>query len=601
MFWACHLNLSTPSRAIMGGHFLRFSALLPSFLLLWLAGCRGADGTALTYLEVVVNLQGASILDPLLLPFVYAKSLSQMDNSDVSVKVCPVETFSADHEGVCGPCSTCQTEQYIAAQCLPWQNRVCSNCTVCGWHEVELCRCDVIDARCFTGDRICVKLVPAALNLTIYMRSVNKELTSIQKSFITSGLQIWYVDWLVSTFDIESASFLSFEYRGNYTYAAIFEVLGVYDSGTLTQLQAGIPSQFQEGFTYSFGLHRRVFSPLTDVYVNGAGTECALPENTCSNMTVFTLSDDSCRAVCMPDPCPLGHYGVYGKCFPCLEGTYKSNVTDGNCTECPENMTSPVGAKSPSQCFVPTTTAAATTSAPIFTSSSSSSAAYSSSVVSTTTAPVFASSSSVVYSSSVASTTIASAWTTVATSSMAGNSLHDATTSSTTSVLGATTTTHILAPLSTATSAVPILTTPLPTEGVITTPAVSAAPTTLQQTFTMAPPPVRVSSTTAADATVTPAPSSGGASLFDSTIMFIAVWGTLGVTVFALCCFGICFACLFAMVLRRLAPRHARALESHFFDVVYSDGEHGLDEIIGFDVEARPVIRCRLYERAHVL
>jgi len=568
MFWACHLNLSTPSRAIMGGHFLRFSALLPPFLLLWLAGCRGADASVVKYLEVVVNLQGASILDPLLLPSVYANSLSQMDNSDVSVKLCPDETFSPDHGGVCGPCDTCHTEQYIAAQCLPWQNRVCSNCTVCGLHEVELCSCDLIDARCFTGDRICVKLVPAALNLTVYMRSVNKELTSIQKSFITSGLQIWYVDWLKSTFDIESASFASFEYRGNYTYAAIFHVFGVYDSATLTHLQAGIPSQFQEGFTYSFGLHRRVFSPLTDVYVNGAGTECALPENTCSNMTVFTLSDDSCRAVCMPDPCPAGYYGMYGKCFPCLEGTYKSNVTDGNCTLCPENMTSPVGSSSLWQCFVPTTTAPVTT----------------------TSTPVFTSSSEVVSSSTAVTTPVG---TTISTSSRVfTSSVVSVASTSTSSVLATTTTT----PLTTVvTSSVPVLTTPLVTEVATTTSAVLVLQTTVPpvQTFTMAP--QSIPGTTSPTAAIsTPAPSSGG-SLFDSSIMFIAVWGTLGVTVVALCCFGICFACLFAVVLRRLAPRHARALESHFFDAVYSTDDLSLDEIIGFDVEARPIIRCRLY------
>ena len=71
--------------------------------------------------------------------------------------------------------------------------------------------------------------------------------------------------------------------------------------------------------------------------------------------------------------------------------------------------------------------------------------------------------------------------------------------------------------------------------------------------------------------------------------MLVAMWGTLGVTVLALCTFGVCFACLFALVLRRLAPQHASDIGAHFFDT----GEV-TEEIIGLDEEARPIIRCRL-------
>ena len=566
----------------MGGRLLHFFRLLPSFLLLWLAGCRGADAS---YLQVVVNLQGASVLDSSLLPSVYASSLSQMDNSDVDVRICPAEMFSPDHGGVCGPCATCHAEQYIAAQCLPWQDRVCSNCTVCGWHEVELCSCDLIDSRCFTGDRICVKLVPAALNLTIYMRSA-KVLTSVQQNFIVSGLEIWYTDWLVAMFDIESASFLNFDYRGNYTYAAVFEVLGVYDPGTLAQLQAGILSQFQQGFSYSFGLHRRrlLFSPLTDMYVNGAGTVCALPENTCSNVTIFTLSDDSCRAMCMPDPCPVGFFGVYGKCFPCAEGTYKANVTDGNCTACPGNMTSPAEAKSISECFVPTTAAApiattadstTTTAAPVI----SSAAPVTSSAAPTTTTAAPTTTTAVPTTSSAAPTSTSSAVPT--TSSAAPTSTSSAVPTTSTAAAVAATSTFATSIRTVATTAPFAFSTAAP---LLTTTQAAAPPPTFPQTATVAPPSAAPPTTTPAPA----APAAASGSWLDSSIMLIAVWGTLGVTVVALCCFGICFACLFALVVRRLAPRHASALESHFFD----SGEP--DEIIGFDVEARPVIRCRL-------
>ncbi len=556
----------------MDGHLLRFFALLLPFLLFWLAGCRGADAATSThYLEVVVNLQGASVLDPSRLPSVYANSLSQMDNSDVDVKICPLETFSADHGGVCGPCSVCQVEQYISEQCLPWQNRVCSNCTVCGWHEVELCNCDAVDSKCFTGDRICVKLVPAALNLTVYMRSV-KMLTNIQQNFIISGLEIWYVDWLMSTFDIESATFRNFGYRGNYTYAAVFEIFGVYDSGTLSQIQAGIPSQFQQGFLYSFGLHRRrlLFAPLTDVYVNGAGTECSIPTDTCSNITTFMLSDDSCRALCMPAPCPVGFYGVYGKCFPCLEGTYKGNVTDGNCTVCPGNMTSAAGATAVSECFVPTTVAAMPVSTTLLSAYSSTTAL--------TTIQSFAATTRAI-------TTKVAATTSITTSALRTTS---AAASSTAASATAIFSSYAVA-AATTTFAQPVLTTPRPTEGAYTTTPLTF-PTTPQPQVSTVPPPHPLPTTSEVAPSTTPAPSAvSGSSVFDSTIMLVAMWGTLGVTVLALCTFGVCFACLFALVLRRLAPQHASDIGAHFFDT----GEV-TEEIIGLDEEARPIIRCRL-------
>jgi hypothetical protein len=309
-------------------------------LLLFLPGSCDA-----TLLDVVVNLRNAEAVDPALLPS-SALASSVMDNSDLFVAVCSPGTFSPDDGGVCHECQGCHVEQFETLPCLPYRDRGCANCTVCDEHEVEVCQCSVKTSQCFTGDRVCLKLKPTTVTLTVELKSANT-LSSRQEQLISAGLATGFVDWLVEEFATPSVEFVAMVRTAPGVYAATFTFHDVYSQTTIMRLKTQNPSLYQRGLVYTFGgtlRRRRSLLAYTSDLVSATGSHSDCLTNTTYDgpyLAFQFFNESGCGGTCVGVPCPVGLFGGFGHCADCSPGSYADAVGMTVCAPCPDGLSSP--------------------------------------------------------------------------------------------------------------------------------------------------------------------------------------------------------------------------------------------------------------------
>ena len=320
-----------------------------------------------TLLDVVVNLRNADAVDPALLP-PSALASSVMDNSDLFVAVCSPGTFSPDDGGVCHECQGCHVEQFETLPCLPYRDRGCANCTVCDEHEVEVCQCSVKTSQCFTGDRVCLKLKPTTVTLTVELFSASL-LNSRQEQLVAAGLATGFVDWLVEEFATPSVDFVAMVGTGPRAYAATFTFHDIYNQTTIMRLKAPNPLLYQRGLVYTFGgtvsRRRRSLLAYTSGLVSATGSHSdCLTNTTCDGpyLAFQFFNESGCGGTCVGVPCPPGLFGGFGNCAGCTPGSYADAVGMTVCTPCPDGYSSPPAANASDLCFVPPTTPGPTTS-----------------------------------------------------------------------------------------------------------------------------------------------------------------------------------------------------------------------------------------------
>ena len=340
-------------------------------------------------IDVVVNLRNAEAVseDPpsSLRNYQY---MSQMDNSDVFVALCTPGTFSPDHEGVCHDCTVCRPgEQFEKLACIPVRDRACANCTLCSDKEIELCQCSIKTTQCVTGDRVCVKVVPTSVTLTIDL-TATVVLTSRQQTMLKSGMATGYADWLGEQFGIDPATIelVNFVRVDQLNYKATFTFLEVYGDATVARIKASSSAFFQGGLVYTFGSssgRRRLLGSqdepssqagrkllgrsllqtyFIDLKTGNSTFSCNASESACTEpFTEFQLlpNGTGCSGICAI-MCPLGYGAATGgaKCEMCAAGYFKNFTGFDLCTECPAGSRSPQGSNSSAACvsIVATTT-----------------------------------------------------------------------------------------------------------------------------------------------------------------------------------------------------------------------------------------------------
>ena len=377
-------------------------------------------------IDIIVNLRSADAVseDPPRSSLRNFQYMSQMDNSDVFVALCTPGTFSPDYEGVCHDCTVCRPgEQFERLACIPVRDRSCANCTLCSDKEIELCQCSVKTTQCVTGDRVCVKVVPTSVTLTIDLTAA-VVLTSRQQTLLKSGMATGYADWLGEQFGIDpiTIELVNFVKTDQLNYKATFTFLEVYGEATVTRIKTSSSAFFQGGLAYTFGStgRRRLLSAMDDagsqagrklltamdepgsqagrklltamdepgsqagrkllgrsllqsflseLRAGNSTFSCNASQDVCTEpFTEFRASDNGtgCSGICAIT-CPPGYGAATGsaKCEKCAAGYFKNTSIYDLCTECPAGATSPIGSNSSEACEVPTTTSEiATTSQP---------------------------------------------------------------------------------------------------------------------------------------------------------------------------------------------------------------------------------------------
>lgn len=311
--------------------------------------------------DVVVNLEGADIVvpDPVSALPNYL-DMSSMDNSDLFVAMCLPGTFSPNHEGICHDCVKCVANQYEKVACIPTRDRTCANCTICGAHDLELCQCAVKTAQCITGDRVCLKVPPTAVNLNVDF-STGVVLTSRQLAFVKAGIAAGFTEWLAVQFDVDvdTVELLDVVRFDPTNFQARFRFNEVYGAAKVNRILGQPHDFFQGGFAYTFGTggvrRRRLLQVAAVEYqinANGASGSCDV-DNTCpQNFTVWVYDENStCTGACHPTPCPPGYGGYATNCQLCEPGTFKNESGYGECEGCPAGYTSPTGSTWSGACY----------------------------------------------------------------------------------------------------------------------------------------------------------------------------------------------------------------------------------------------------------
>jgi hypothetical protein len=245
----------------------------------WLLACcllnlpRRARGD----INIVVQLQGASVLNPLAISLAQYRSLTQMDNSDLLVTACALGTFSPDNQGICSPCTRCNGTQYALPVCTAVNDALCNSCALCTDREFEYCPCSpALTEQCYIGDRICLPLSPTSLRLTLLMQS-NAPLSPAQQMLVQAGIATGYQEWLLKTFGVSDVILEAFTVVDTSRFTAQFLFRELYNATLVDTIRFGTADFYQTGLVYLFGgLQRRRLLSYSRNLVNivGAFTYC---------------------------------------------------------------------------------------------------------------------------------------------------------------------------------------------------------------------------------------------------------------------------------------------------------------------------------------
>lgn len=327
------------------------------------SACRGD-------VDVVVNLKGAdTVTENAVASFPKYVSVSQMDNSDLFVAMCTPGTFSSDHEGVCHDCTVCKANQYDKAPCIPVSDRACANCTVCAEHEYEICQCSLKTTQCVTGDRVCLKMTPTVVTLTIDL-TTGGILSTRQETLIRTGMATGFADWLGLQFDVNpmTIELTDFVRVDQVNYKATFTFYEVYGQPTVNRIKTSTNAFLQVGVAYTFGIgnRRRALLQVNSLFMSNLLVAKSVfacnVSRTCSDPTYeFRLdtNESECTGMCFPPLCKPGYTGSMKNCNPCAPGTYKNESGYDACTECPAGYLSPPGSNSSDSCVAPMQTSSA--------------------------------------------------------------------------------------------------------------------------------------------------------------------------------------------------------------------------------------------------
>ena len=442
-------------------------------------------------------------------------ALNFLDDTQLSVVLCGVNTYSDDHSGVCRVCNTCPTETYLSALCEPWHDTWCLPCTVCGPREIVQCECSVLSPDCYTGNRVCQHLIPTDVHLNVSLRS-NTKLSTLQTQLVSIGLATGYIPWLESVTKESNITFDGLITTGTMTYNALFTIYDIYNTSTLQYISAQDAAFFQAGLVYTFGGFRRRLLGYTGSLVTavGANTQC-VQTTTCPQFQALGGSGSCSDNVCVPLPCPEGYTGNYAECLPCVANTYKDVPGNDTCTQCPNGGISPEGSNSSDACVVPTTSSTTpqptTSTTPRLTTSTTRVQTSSSSIAPTTTTVESATTTPVEGTSVVLGGTSSSAQTSVGSTT----SVHQGTTSvSPTDVPGTTQTPP------------PVLSTPTSTPQPASTPQTPSTTHSAPTTQTPSPPPT--TSTPIPPPPPPPPPPGGSTYIYQvSTRSYVTVMNTI--------------------------------------------------------------------------
>jgi hypothetical protein len=337
-------------------------------LLAWALAARLAVGSSL---QVAMIVQGSDFINVDLVPTL---SVSQFDLGDVFLSPCRAGSFSADHSGVCKPCSVCIEEEYQTYECLTYQDRVCANCTACTERQVELCPCGNITGQCYTGNRVCTPLVSMSVTLRFKVYA-SVSLNTMQQRFLEQGLATGFVLYLAGLLNqpVDNILMQPVVSESRKVFSAAYILTDVYRPDALAilgswsddRIQTGLGSTFGQG-SNTFATRRRLLAQSP--FLSGEGSEVScMPTTSCGTffVTTLTVSGNCTVATCTALPCPAGYRGDFGLCDPCLNATFKPTVGADPCTACPSGYTSDSASVSQGQCrllVIPTTTPAPTSS-----------------------------------------------------------------------------------------------------------------------------------------------------------------------------------------------------------------------------------------------
>jgi Tyrosine-protein kinase ephrin type A/B receptor-like len=338
---------------------------------MWPPPCRGG------LIDITVTIMDTDGVSAWMLSENYTLSL-QYDDTLLDVQMCSAGTFSDDHSGVCRPCTPCTGDTFARGVCEPWSDTYCAPCRSCVKNEKEICSCGIVTNQCYLGDRACLPVAAVTMHLNITLVSA-KTLTAKQVTFVQSGLQAGYIEWLQLTYLEDSVTFDGMYQVTALTYTALFTIANVYNEATVASINSATQSDLQRGILYTFSggqLRRRSLLSVGNtgrrllatslVDVGAVTASCTPPAPDACGPFRQPVQHANCSSECLNLPCPVGYSGHFGDCTVCAPNAYKDTVGNATCTACPVQHTSPAGSTSVLNCSAVTTT----TTASVQTSSS---------------------------------------------------------------------------------------------------------------------------------------------------------------------------------------------------------------------------------------
>lgn len=328
----------------------------------WLACVNG--------LQISIIMQGSDYINVSLVPDF---DVNQFDLGDVFLSPCREGSFSNDRSGVCRPCSTCGTEQFVKTPCLTVQDSQCANCTTCGPREMERCQCGNTTSDCYLGDRICTPLLSVSVNITFIM-TAGAPLNSLLQRFLVEGMNTGFVLYLSRYLDepYENIQLLVCAPRPVLQYVVTYVILDVYKPSTLALIRDLSDDVVQSGLSSTFGTRsntfvtrRRLLASSISLLASDTVASCVLSDTSCPQFFTMLNTTAGCGDnMCVALPCPAGFTGDFGQCTPCPNATFKESSGSAACTPCPAGFTSNEGSVSIGECRYLPTPAQTTTAGP---------------------------------------------------------------------------------------------------------------------------------------------------------------------------------------------------------------------------------------------
>lgn len=327
---------------------------LPGLLLIGFVVCNHFAPADSALLQIAVLMQGSDFINSSVVP---QFGVNQFDLGDVYISPCRAGMFNDRRDWVCKDCAVCAAHQFEKAKCLAIQNRVCANCSTCTANEREACECGARTVACYTGDRVCLPSVGISVNISFSVFT-SGELSGLQELFLSNGMSTGFILFLSAYIGISGndLTLRSVTKRTQTRYQVTYVARNVYSAESKSKIASMDEAVVQRGlastFGIQFGTRRRLLQIPGGIQLFGQElSKEVVSAEPCG--TFFYMSDPlhPFNSTCLPEPCPPGFSGDFGKCVACPNATYKSTTGNDTCTACPPAYTSNQGSTDLTQCW----------------------------------------------------------------------------------------------------------------------------------------------------------------------------------------------------------------------------------------------------------